>query len=418
MNNLFKTAWFLAVAQIKRSSFATTTLIIFIMSLTFLNLTFVSGVLLGLVEGSADAFQRHYSGDVLIKNLESKSFIRNNDKITKWLASQPEVLGVSSRFLSSNLVEANYRTNTSPYDKDDSVFTQIAGINPEAENQVTNLGSRMIDGEYLAANDIGYVILGSELLAEYRRVNEPGMGALENVKIGDKIRIKFGSQSTEFKLKGVLKSKNQNVSQRIFMVDTQLRQILNRSDYGANEIAIKLTDENKAAGLVRSLQSGPFKDSAEFQTFLEAQGSFFEDIKSTFAILSSVIGLIGLLVAAITVFIVVFINAVARRRFIGILKGIGIKSQCIEIAYMIQALFYALIGIVIGGFLLLYLIVPYVDANPIDFPFSDGIVYVTTAGLLTKTSILFLATLAAGYLPARIITGQNTLDAILNRSSW
>ncbi len=417
MNKTLSTAWFLSLAQIKRSSFATTALIIFVMTLTFLNLTFVSGVLLGLVEGSADAFQRQYSGDVLIKNLESKSFIRNNEKITKWLKTQPEVVAVSSRFLSSNLVEANYRTNTSPYDKDDSVFTQIAGINPSGEDAVTKLESRVIDGRYLNKSDIGYVMIGSELLAEYRRVNDAGLGALENVQIGDKIRIKFGASSFEFELAGVLKSKNQNVSQRIFMVDTQLRQILNRSDYGANEIAIRLSNENKATALVASLKSGPFKDSAQFQTFLEAQGTFFEDIKSTFSILSSVIGFIGLMVAAITVFIVIFINAVARRRFIGILKGIGIKRTSIEIAYIIQAMFYAGIGILLGLSLLMYLIVPFIAANPIDFPFSDGIVYVTASGLISKTLILFAATLIAGYLPAKLITRQNTLDAILNRQS-
>ena len=417
MNKTLSTAWFLSLAQIKRSSFATTALIIFVMTLTFLNLTFVSGVLLGLVEGSADAFQRQYSGDVLIKNLESKSFIRNNEKITKWLKTQPEVVAVSSRFLSSNLVEANYRTNTSPYDKDDSVFTQIAGINPSGEDAVTKLESRVIDGRYLNKSDIGYVMIGSELLAEYRRVNDAGLGALENVQIGDKIRIKFGASSFEFELAGVLKSKNQNVSQRIFMVDTQLRQILNRSDYGANEIAIRLSNENKATALVASLKSGPFKDSAQFQTFLEAQGTFFEDIKSTFSILSSVIGFIGLMVAAITVFIVIFINAVARRRFIGILKGIGIKRTSIEIAYIIQAMFYAGICILLGLSLLMYLIVPFIAANPIDFPFSDGIVYVTASGLISKTLILFAATLIAGYLPAKLITRQNTLDAILNRQS-
>ena len=123
------------------------------------------------------------------------------------------------------------------------------------------------------------------------------------------------------------------------------------------------------------------------------------------------------MVAAITVFIVIFINAVARRRFIGILKGIGIKRASIEIAYIIQAMFYAGIGIVIGLSVLLYFIVPFIDANPIDFPFSDGIVYVTASGLISKTLILFGATLIAGYLPAKLITRQNTLDAILNRQS-
>jgi len=417
LSNLIKTGWFLSLAQIKRSNIWTTFLIIFIMTLTFLNLSFVSGVLLGLVEGSADAFQRQYSGDVLIKNLENKNFIKNNEGIIKYLNNLNEVEASSSRFISSNLIEANYRTNTSPYDKPDSIYTQVVGINPKDEALVTNLDQRLIEGEYLEKNDVGYVLMGSELLAKYRRVNEPGLGALDDVKIGDKIRIKFEKRSFEYELLGVLKSKNQNVSQRVFMLDSELRKILNRTDYGANEIAVKLKNEDFSKPLVKELKNSQFKDSAEFQTYLDAQGTFFEDIKATFTILSSVIGAIGLMVAAITVFIVIFINAVSRRRFIGILKGIGIDNTAIEIAYIIQALFYSIIGTSIGLFLLLNFIVPFIDKNPIDFPFSDGIVYITTGGLISKAIILFLATLASGYLPIRLITKENTLNAILNRNS-
>ena len=38
-----------------------------------------------------------------------------------------------------------------------------------------------------------------------------------------------------------------------------------------------------------------------------------------------------LVVASITIFIVIFINAITRRKFIGILQGIGISGEAIEI---------------------------------------------------------------------------------------
>jgi len=58
---------------------------------------------------------------------------------------------------------------------------------------------------------------------------------------------------------------------------------------------------------------------------------------------------------------------------------------------------------------------PYLAAHPIDFPFSDGILVATLIGTVVRGVILFVATLIAGYIPARIVVKQNTLDAILGR---
>ena len=61
------------------------------------------------------------------------------------------------------------------------------------------------------------------------------------------------------------------------------------------------------------------------------------------------------------------------------------------------------------------LLVPYFDQNPIDFPFSDGILAVTAAGTLTRAAILVGVTAVAGYIPSWLIVRKNTLDSILGR---
>ena len=105
----------------------------------------------------------------------------------------------------------------------------------------------------------------------------------------------------------------------------------------------------------------------------------------------------------------------ARRRFIGILKGIGIDRKAIEIAYVIQAGLYALTGSIIGVVITYVILVPYFDANPINFPFSDGILVADPAGTIIRFIILFIITLFAGYIPAWMIVRGNTLNAILGR---
>jgi len=154
---------------------------------------------------------------------------------------------------------------------------------------------------------------------------------------------------------------------------------------------------------------------AKIQTFEEGLPKFLTDIKNTMNLLGTFIGSIGIIVASITIFIIIFINALPRRRYIGILKGIGIDRRAIEIAYVLQAAFYALMGSLLGALLTYGVLIPYFDANPIQFPFSDGVLVAEPLSTFFKFLILFLITLIAGFLPAWIITRQNTLNAILGR---
>ncbi len=78
-------------------------------------------------------------------------------------------------------------------------------------------------------------------------------------------------------------------------------------------------------------------------------------------------------------------------------------------------MFYAVCGSVAGVAVLNFLLVPFFDAHPINFPFSDGILVATFAGTSLRIGILLVATAIAGYIPAKIIIRQNTLDAILGR---
>ena len=59
--------FFLALRQLKRSGKSTTFLIIFVMTLTFLNLVVVRGILVGLLQGSTDVYVENYSVDILME---------------------------------------------------------------------------------------------------------------------------------------------------------------------------------------------------------------------------------------------------------------------------------------------------------------------------------------------------------------
>lgn len=410
-----KIAWFLATRQILRSNIWTTILIIGVMTLTFLNLVVISGILVGLIEGSVQANKNYYTSDVIVSKLEEKEFIENSNAVISQIEQTPGVEAYSARYLDGVTVEANYRTRTNDREKPDTAGAQAVGIDPIKEDSLTGISRFVVEGEYLEPDDYDKILIGAYLLKKYLPIDSPGFAALENIGPGTKVKISFGSTTREFTVKGILKSKVDELTTRVYFVDSQLRGLIGREDFNVDEISIKLAQDADPDDVTRRLKAAGVDSVAKVQTFSEAEPKFLKDIKATFALLGNAISSIGLAVASITVFIVIFINAITRRKFIGIAKGIGISGRAIEFSYVMQSFFYAICGSMIGIVMVYGFLEPYFLANPIDFPFSDGILVAPLIGTSVRVSLLILTTIIAGYVPARMIVRKNTLDSILGR---
>jgi len=411
-----RVGYFLANRQIRRSSYWITALIIFIMMVTFLNLVVVSGILVGLISASSNDFRKQYSGDVFIEPQAEYRFVDNSRYIYEVASNLPGVAAVSVRYLEPVQLESDYKRLLTGNKAKNIAATVLTGIDPESENNVTGLSNSVIEGSYLVDKDSNQVLIGSSLLKQYS--DAFGTNTLDDVYVGTKIKLTIGDISQEVTIKGIVKTKTNEISGRVFMDQKQMRRLIDRNPDQSNEMAILLRSANflaDADNVKNDLINSKIDKSAMVQNWEEAQGSFFKDLSSTFAILGNVIGATGLGVASITIFIVIYINAVSRRKFIGILKGVGISGSAIRFSYLFQSLFYAFMGTALGLLVLYGLLVPYFEQNPIDFPFSDGILAVSTIGTAWRVGLLFLTTLVAGFIPAQIIIRKNTLDSILGR---
>ena len=407
--------FFLAKRQIKRSNPWTTILIVFVMFFTFLNLVVVSGILVGLIQGAVDAVRLHYMSDVVVSTLPDKSYIEHSPEIIGIIKSLPQVDAMTARYVEGGKIEANYKTKIKDSDKSDIANGSFAGIDPEAEDKVTNLSKFVVEGKYLEHGDYDQVLLGAYMVKKYMPVDSPGFSTLSNVSAGSKIRITIGNVTREVTVKGIVKAKVDEVSMRVYMPEDQFRSLVGRNDYNVSEISIKLKP-GASPELVRDIiKSNGVDKVAKVQTFTEGEPKFIKDMQATFALLGNILSSMGLIVASITIFIVIFINAITRRKFIGILKGIGINEQAIEISYILQSFFYAICGSVIGLIVLYAFLQPAIAAHPIDFPFSDGILVAPIGGTMFRIGLLVFTTIVAGFIPARLVVRKNTLDSILGR---
>src|SRR3989344_3250178 len=335
--NAFRVGWVLALRQVRRSSKSTTGLIIFIMVLTFLNLVVVSGLLVGLIAGSFQQFRESYSGEVLIAAASGRDYIENSTELIGFLENHPKVKAISPRRGLGIQLYGTLNDNPEKNERPNRIGARLVGIDPTKEEIMTGFSRFIMLGKNLSPNEEGYLLIGANLIKKYSSfadINIPGLDFLKDVEVGTKVRVTFSRPGGEmvkkdFIVKGIVKSKVDEISTRIFISDSELKRMLpvNKDQY--QEIAVK-TDYDYAPELVSQIKRFMGANAARVQTYEEAIPSFLRNVETTMGILGNALSSIALVVASITIFIFIFINAVTKRKFIGIMKGIGINPAAVQ----------------------------------------------------------------------------------------
>lgn len=406
---------FLAVRELKRNNPWSTALIIFVMSLTFFNMVLMGGILIGLADGMMNSFKTYYSSDILIKPVSQNTSISQASMLDSVIKSLPSYKSLSKRYTVPAILENESKVKIKDTEIGQRVSSTLVGINPSEEDAVTGLSSQLIEGEFLSDYDTEGIIVGKSLLAEYSKGSSTE-SRLEGVVVGSRLKLMIGKTETDVSVKGIIDTGNSTVDSRIFILESTMRALTNNQSLDVNEIAVLLnqgSDNKQAKGYI--VDNFSYNTDVIVETAEETLPKAISDMKKTFSMLGNIVGVISLIVGAITIFIVIFVNAITRRKYIGIMKGIGISARAIEISYVIQSLFYALSGILFSSLIIIWFLAPWFDLHPLKFPVTEGRLAITTNGLIIRGLILTITAFISGYVPAWMVTKQNTLDAILGR---
>lgn len=409
----------------------------FIMMLTFLNLVATSGFLVGIVEGASRSFKEQWTGDLFISSRDENDYIEKTDDIEGVLSSFPQIKSFSPRIVSGAKIEANWWEKRTEEDAN-TVSNSIAGINPTKEEETTGLSSAVVEGEWLKEGDARGIVIGSGYLEKYSRVKDL-VSLLRDIEVGTIVRVTVTGKAPvvsnpgpdavpvegektsnavtqDFIVRGILDSKVQFVSSRAYILDSELKKMLGKTDSDVSEISIRMVDGVDPYVVKTPLINNGFSAYSKINTAEEGSPEFLVNIKLFFSIIGTILGSVSVVVALITIFIIIYINALTRRRQIGIMKAVGVTEFAIELSYIFQALFYVLIGSVLALLIIFGFLKPYIDANPIDTPFATIVLVAEPFSVLSKFLLVLLVSIFAGYLPARIIVNTNTLNAILGRN--
>src|SRR3989344_8103908 len=219
-----RVGFYLALRQIRRASRWTTSLNVFLMFLTFLNLVFVTVLLVGIVAGISNQFRIQQTGDVMVTALDTKDYIENSPQILSFLNTLPQPQVISARYSTSGTVEANYYSRVDLNEKPNETGASIVGIDPIVENNFSNLYKYVKEGHYLSETDYDTVLLGPQFVDRYSFGEQPGLTPLKNIYPGTKIRLTINGNTREVIVKGILDvPANSPLAARIFMPASEVR---------------------------------------------------------------------------------------------------------------------------------------------------------------------------------------------------
>ncbi len=401
-----KVAGYLAYKTISRGRKATNALMIFIMSLAFINLVFISSILNGVVAAIDRQLRTNFVSNIVIEPQESpvqKDYIIRVRELRDRIGQLAGVVGTSARYKMPGIVAFDRRK--------DGTFkrrsTTIIGVDPENERNFSEVADKMIRGRYLEGLGSGDIILGLDLSGG------PGASTtvdnLGGADVGDKVEIAFGNGvSREYTVRGIFRTDFPFVDMLAFVTQREAESILGTYD-DASQVLVKLDQPGGEDRVIAEIRR--FAPNLKIRSWTEYLG-FFSSVSGTVGTITAVVSGIGLAVAAVTIFIVIFVGVASKRRQIGILKAIGLNPRIIVYSYVLQALFYSVCGVIIGLAASLFVLVPYFLAHPLLLPLGPITLVLERHRVETNVLMLLGAALVAGFLPSWQGARENILKAI------
>jgi putative ABC transport system permease protein len=266
-------------------------------------------------------------------------YLSHADKIEEKIEQIPGVVGVSSHLSSSAFIEYEWKEKDESLDKGKSGTWAVIGVDPAKEVNVTAIHDRMLQGSYLDSNDRDEIILGIEI-AGGENAQTAEFQTLQGVQVGEKVRLSYpNGVQREYTIKGIFQAQEITQADRLAFVNIkEMASVLGRQVYSdrASQILVKTGGEVEESLLIQDIDS--LGIDAQVRSWSEYSGAM-GGIVSSFDVITSLISTIGLIVAGIVMFIVIYINVINKKRQIGILRAIGITRDVIVGSYLTQAFF-------------------------------------------------------------------------------
>jgi putative ABC transport system permease protein len=341
-------------------------------------------------------------GNIVIEPREDEKWIETAPSIQKKIDAIPGVVGSSAQYIFGGTISYG----------DESGTWEVYSVDPTREMMVTNIHEMMAEGEYLTRSDSDEIVIGKEISGTHGAVFPHK--SLKGVKVGERVSVAFpNGVKKEYRVKGIFDSTLFSSDLRAFITKKESESVLEIGDR-ASQIVIRIAeaDEGKEEKYITKFKELGIGE--EIKSWKSYKG-FIETVIVSLNLVKNLLSGFGLLVAAITIFVVIYVNAINKRKQIGILKAVGIKEDVIMGSFVLQAFFLAVCGSIMGLLFFLFGITPYFVAHPLHFPLGNVSLSVSYHLIIMNLASLITASIIAGFIPSWMVIRGNILDAIWER---
>jgi putative ABC transport system permease protein len=403
-----RVAAFMARKAFIRGNIGVTLLTVFILALVAMNLLFVPGLIDGLVDSANNKLINTYSSHLVIEagGLKEQNYKINHveDLITE-VESIDGVAAATARNSVGALIQ-----HKDVAGQERQITCMIYGIMPQREEKVFDVRDWLVEGSYLDDRDRDQILLGIQLAGSDQPDLELYSRSLRHVHAGDKVTVTYNNGFVrQYTVKGIFRTGFIQTDLQAQVSELEYESIIPGSHGTASGINVRLEDGANPKEVMRRIAM--FNDTVDFQTWQENAG-IVNSMTTSFQLINRILDVVNALVAGITIFIVTYVDVVNKRRQIGIQRAIGIKNRAIMYSYLIRALCYVVVGLIIAVLLFIYVVMPFEAEHP--FYFAFGAVYLTLGNaILVRTSLLLLAvSMVASLIPVLLTIRIKILDAI------
>lgn len=233
----------------------------------------------------------------------------------------------------------------------------IVGTNPDAENQLTKLKSRLIEGTYFNQTD------KTLLIAE-------GVKDLLKVSLGDTLIILTQgyhgvNAAGKYPIKGIVHFASPDLNKRMIYLPLEETQDLLGAPSMATSLTLRLNDRDDLEDVIQQLETQLDTEKYEIMDWQSMLPDLVEAQK-TDAAGNYIFLLVLYLIISFGIFGTILMMVKEREHEFGILLSIGMSRAFLAFSTWVEILLMALIGVVFGMLAALPL-VHYFKVNPIDF---------------------------------------------------
>lgn len=395
-----RVALFLSARSLLRGNWGILTTTISMMVLIYLNLLFLPSLIQGASNHVVERLVDTVTSNVVVSPASDTTSIANAQAYTSEIAAQPGVAAVTAVKLVGNRIFSNSAGGS----------WSVYAADPTTYNRVFTTHHSLIEGSWLAPSDTGGIVLGAGIAGAGKRQLPNYASSLQTVHVGDSVTVMLANgQPHQFRVKGIFDDQFQLADAKAYITDAAMAKLLPGAQDSADTVYIKTAGDANPRSVSNEIK--PLASHVKIQNSTELEG-VIHDQTASFDLINNILKVVSALVAAITIFIVTYIDLVNRRRQIGIERAIGIRGGAIVISYCLKAIAYTVVGIAAGALLFKAAVVPFVAHHPFQFPNGPVTLSPSASELRRDALILIVVAISAAFIPAWRSVRIRILDAI------